>query len=321
MTPRVYHGLERVPADFGPSALTIGNFDGVHAGHREIFRRLAAIGVEEGWKPSVLTFDPHPAKIVAPSRAPRLLSTVEQRCAWMGEAGIVQVVVAPFGPELAALTAGEFVDRIIADSLDARAVLVGENFRFGKGAAGNVEFLRRAAGARGIRVEVVPGVRLRGRMISSTEIRRLIGAGEVSKAARLLGRPYALEGIVVAGHGVGAKQTVPTLNLATAAEVLPANGVYVTRTLDLDSPRVWPSVSNIGYRPTFGGDALSIESFLLEGLDGLPPSRIRMELLLRLRDERKFGDAAALRAQILRDASRARSYHRRRATLAVVPCR
>ncbi len=314
MTPRIYRGLEEA-AGFGPSALTIGNFDGVHGGHREIFRRLTAIGRAEGWKPSVLTFDPHPAKVVAPARAPKLLSTVEQRCAWMGEAGIEQVLVLPFGAEMAALTAGEFVERILAGKLGARAVLVGGNFRFGKGAAGDADFLRRVGGPLGIRVEVVAGQLVRGRMISSTEIRRLIVAGEVSKAARLLGRPYALEGEVVAGRGVGSRQTVPTLNLATSAEVLPATGVYVTRTCDLDSARRWPSVTNVGRRPTFGGERLSIESFLLEGLEVAAPARIRVELLLRLRDERKFDDAASLKAQILRDAARARSYFRRRAAV------
>lgn len=317
--PRIYHSLDEAGDSFPPSALTIGNFDGVHVGHREIFRRLAAIGRSEGWKPSVLTFDPHPAKVVAPSRAPKLLTTVEQRCAWMGDAGIEQVLVLPFGPEIAGLTAGEFVDRIIAGMLGARVVLVGENFRFGKGAAGDVEFLRRAGATPGIRVEVVPGQRVRGRMISSTEIRRLILAGEVSKAARLLGRPYALEGDVVGGRGIGSRQTVPTLNLRTAAEVLPAVGVYVTRTWDLDSQRRWPSVTNIGYRPTFGGDGLSIETFLLEGLPGPAPARIRVELLLRLREERKFDDPAALKTQILRDVGRAVAYFRRCARLVRVP--
>jgi riboflavin kinase/FMN adenylyltransferase len=144
--------------------------------------------------------------------------------------------------------------------------------------------------------------------VSSSAIRQEIEAGRVHRAGRMLERPFWLQGGVVRGHGVGAKQTVPTLNLNTRAEVLPKTGVYVTRTLDLDGGSRWPSVTNVGYRPTFGGDALSIETFLLSALDGAPPARIRVEFLRFLRDERAFESPEALKAQILRDAARARRY-------------
>ena len=163
----------------------------------------------------------------------------------------------------------------------------------------------------GFETRLVDPVKWRGLVISTSEVRSRIEAGEVSLAGRLLERPYALSGEVVAGHGVGAKQTVPTLNLHTQAEVLPRNGVYVTRTHDLETSRRWNSITNIGMRPTFDGEALTIETFLLDPFDGLTPSRIRVEFLRRIRDERKFESPEALKRQILHDAARAQAYFRR----------
>ena len=309
---RIYHGLEELPTDFGPCALTIGNFDGLHVGHRRIMRRVAEIAAADGWKASVLTFHPHPAKIVAPERAPRLLSTTEERAYRMAEEGIGQVLVLPFTSDLSHLSPEEFVSRILHDRLQARAVLVGDNFRFGFRHAGDVHLLRELGPKYGFTTEIVPAIYLRGRMVSSSETRRLIDCGEVARAARLLGRPYGLEGEVVSGHGVGKKQTVPTLNLDTTAEVLPRTGVYVTSTHDLDSARRWDSITNVGYRPTFGGDdQISIETYLLSQYDGNPPKRIRVDFLHRLREERRFENPEALKAQILSDVRQAVSWMRR----------
>ena len=309
---RVFRSLEEVPADFGPSVLTVGNFDGVHAAHRKILRRVGEVALKSNLKPSVLTFDPHPAKVVAPARAPRLLTTPEQRCALMREEGIAQVLILPFDRRVAHLSPEQFVEQVLVRKLDVRALLVGHDFRFGHKHAGNVRVLEELGRKHGFTTEVVEAVTLRGRLVSSTTLRHLIEKGQVSQAGRLLERPYALEGEVISGHGVGSKQTVPTLNLATDTEVLPATGVYVTRTRDLEDGRLWPSITNVGYRPTFGGDPkISIETFLLEPLEGASPRRIRVAFLHRIRDERKFADALALKAQILRDAGRARTYFRR----------
>lgn len=310
---RLYRSLEEARSGFAPSALTIGNFDGVHCGHRAILRRVIEVAAERGWKPSVLTFDPHPAKIVAPARAPRLLTTLSQRCALFAGAGIEQVLALPFTNEIAMLTPEEFVARVLESGLGAHAVFVGDNFRFGHRQAGDTQLLAELGRDHGFLVEAVPAVSWRGGPISSSEVRRLIEQGKVSRAGRLLARPYGLSGEVIPGRGVGSRQTVPTLNLKTAAEVLPMRGVYITRTKDLETARVWPSISNIGYRPTFGGDEeLSIETFLLAPLDGSPPRRIEVEFFRRVRDERKFESPEALRAQILRDVARAQSYFRRR---------
>lgn len=311
---RVFRSLDEVPPDFGPSALTIGNFDGVHAGHRAILRRVKQVAGERGLTASVLTFDPHPAKVVAPARAPRLMTSPARRAALMREDGIQQVLILPFDRRVARLSPQQFVERVLVGKLDVRALLVGHDFCFGYKQSGNVRVLRELGHKYGFTTEEVQAVLLRGHLVSSTAVRQLIERGRVSQAARLLERPYALEGEVVAGRGVGSTQTVPTLNLATDAEVLPATGVYVTRTSDLDDSgvRAWPSVTNVGYRPTFGDShQISIESFLLEPLAGAAPRRIRVEFLRRLRDECTFPDPQALKRQILRDAGRAQAYFRR----------
>jgi riboflavin kinase/FMN adenylyltransferase len=188
---------------------------------------------------------------------------------------------------------------------------VGEDFRFGYKQAGNIDTLRAW-----FEVQPVTAVEGRGERISSSAIRKLISDGAVSRACRMLGGPFALEGPVVKGRGIGSKQTVPTLNLAPENEVLPKTGVYVTRTRDLGSSDVgssrdWPSVTNVGYRPTFDGHGLTVETFLLKPLDGETPARIEVRFLKFIREERKFEDPAALRAQILQDAGFASRLHRR----------
>lgn len=311
---RLFRSLDEVPSDFGPSALTIGNFDGVHSGHQRILRRVCEIAEERNWKASVLTFDPHPARIVAPERTIRLMTTPEQRAALMAEEGIRQVLILPFTPELARLTAEEFVEQLLVEKLGARAVVVGENFRFGNKKAGDTQLLKTLGEHSGFLTEVVPAVSCRGMRVSSSGLRQLVEAGDVVRAGRFLGRPYALEGGVVPGHGLGSTKTVPTLNLAPRSELLPKAGVYVTRTTDLEDGRSWNSVTNVGYRPTFGADGrLSIETFLLDPLEGETPRSIRVEFLRRLREERKFGSAEALKTQIFKDVTRARTYFRRSA--------
>ena len=294
-----------------PSAVTIGNFDGVHIGHQRILHRVVEIARANGWTPTVLTFDPHPAKIVAPARAPQLLSSVEHRRRWMIAEGIEQVFVLPFDVVFSKLTPEQFVKTILIETLDARAILVGDNFRFGNRQAGDTTMLRKIGLQAGFSVEIVDAVSYRHHPVSSTEVRKLIMEGNVSLAARMLTRPYFLEGNVVSGRGVGSKQTVPTLNLSTEGEVIPANGVYVTRTFDPESKRSWQSVTNIGYRPTFNDStALSIETFLLQPIDGETPKRIRVELLHRMRAEQKFESPEALKKQILHDAERAIQFFR-----------
>jgi riboflavin kinase/FMN adenylyltransferase len=302
----------REAAGFKPCALTIGNFDGVHLAHRRLLRATADAAGSAGLRPAVLMFDPHPACVVAPERAPRLLTSIAERCELIQSQGIELILIQPFTSELARLTPEEFAMQFLRDGLGARRVIVGENFRFGCKQAGDTQTLKELGARLGFEVRLLDTVRWRGRRVSSGEIRKLVAAGDVGIAARLLQRPYAISGEIVHGHGIGSKQTVPTLNLRTDAQVIPARGVYITRTTEMGGTRVWNSITNIGYRPTFGGDdALSIETFLLDPLEGGPPDRIRLELLRRVRDERKFESPEALKAQILRDVGRAKAYFRR----------
>jgi riboflavin kinase / FMN adenylyltransferase len=309
---RVIRDLEGVPGDFGPCALTIGNFDGVHAGHREILRRVVKVAREHGWKAAALTFDPHPLCVIAPERAPRLMTTPEERAALMREEGIEELLVLPFTPDVAKWSPEFFVRDIVCGKLNARMILVGDDFRFGHKHAGNVAMLEEFGRQFGFSTELISPVKVRGKRVSSSLVRELVEAGEVARACRFLGRPFYVDGPVVKGQGIGSKQTVPTLNLEANQLAIPKAGVYVTSTYDLDSGRAWHSVTNVGVRPTFGGEKLTIETFVLDAMPE-PPSRIRVEFHLRLRDERKFESAEALKAQILRDVGRAQTWFRRRA--------
>ena len=294
-----------------PSVLTIGKFDGVHAGHAELLREVIAIARERNLEPAVLTFDRHPACIVAPDRAPRPLTTIEERCARIRELGVDNIFVLPFTLEISRLTPEQFVEQYIRDQMQARVVLVGHDFRFGHRQSGNPAVLSDLGARYGFETRLVEAVTRRGLLVSTSEIRNRVEAGDVSKAARLLERPYGISGRVISGQGIGAKQTVPTLNLDTTAEVLPPDGVYITRTCDLDKARRWDSITNIGVRPTFGASARTIETFLLSPLEDASPTHIRVEFLRRVRDERKFENPAALKQQILRDVARAQAYFRR----------
>jgi len=314
----VFRSLSEVPRDFGPCAVTIGNFDGVHVGHQAIMKRVVALAAGRGWKPAVLTFNPHPAKVVAPSRAPRIIMTLDQRAEVMGELGIEEVLMLPFTRGLSQLSPEQFAKTVLVDAMQVRAVLVGEDFRFGHQQAGDTNLLTELGAKYGFEVDPIDAVNVRGERVSSSLVREMTLAGRVNRACRLLGRPFALEGTVVKGYGIGHKQTVPTLNLRPSTEVWPADGVYVTRTCDLDSggtakSRVWKSISNIGTRPTFDGQELTIETYLLEPLVCDAPPRIRVEFLWRVRDERKFATPAVLKEQILRDVDVAQKYFQRTA--------
>jgi riboflavin kinase / FMN adenylyltransferase len=308
---RLFRSLDEARGRFAPSAVTIGNFDGIHMGHRQLMERVKRLAAELEVRPSAVTFHPHPTVIVAPERAPKLLTTPEERAELMAREGIEQVLILPFDRSVAHLSPVEFAGTVLREVLGARGVVVGDNFHFGSRQAGNTETLRELGSQFGFEVDVVAPVTWRHMVVSSSMIRRLLDQGAVGKAARLLQRPYALSGEVVRGEGRGTRETVPTLNLQTAAEILPADGVYITRTRSLDDRREWPSISNIGFRPTFAGENRTVETFLLEGLGGETPGRIAVELLHRLRGERKFDSAEALKGQILRDVARANTFFRR----------
>ncbi len=317
---RVYRSLEEIPSPFGPNAIAIGNFDGVHVGHQEILRRAEQISADLGVTPTVLTFDPHPRKLLRPEVPTKSLDSLNGRLDRMAAEGIAQAVVLPFTRELASLGPREFAQRILADKLAAKAVLVGDNFRFGHKQSGDIALLRALGEELGFVTEIVEGVATHGTLVSSSAIRNLLREGDVARAHRLLGYAYSLSGAIIPGQGIGKVQTVPTLNLDPAplleeGRMLPAHGVYITETQDLTGNHpggaIWPSITNIGTRPTFGGDSLSMETYLLEPLTGDTPTQIRLEFRARIRAERKFPNPEELKQQILADVGRARAYWRR----------
>jgi riboflavin kinase / FMN adenylyltransferase len=305
---RVVHNLDELPAPSRPSVVSIGNFDGIHLAHRQLLRRVVECARPAGATATAVTFEPHPASVLAPQRAPTLLSSPEQKARLIEQLGIDLLVVLPFTQELARVSPEDFVREILVRRLRPISVHVGPNFRFGYRQAGNTDLLGKLAQQIGFQVEVLPMLKLRGEPVSSSRIRRLLSDGRVSIAGRLLGRPYSTAGPIVSGLGIGKTQTVPTLNLAPIKELLPRPGVYVTRTRlggDLQE-----SVTNVGTKPTFGDHRLTVESHLLSFEGPMNATEMEVEYLFRLRDEMKFPDSAALVQQIRKDAARARHFFR-----------
>jgi len=311
MTARVFYSLESARENFGPCALTIGNFDGVHLGHQALLAAARRWAAGNNACAGVLAFHPHPTVIVAPQRVPQLICSLEERLELLSAAGAERILVLPFTSDLARFTPEEFISRILVEGLHTKAVIVGENFRFGHKQAGTPEVLEDLGQQYGFSTHFIKPVACRGRIVSSTLIRQCLTEGEVPLAGRLLGRCFALEGPVISGHGIGSKQTVPTLNLGVPPGQLTPRGVFVTETVEPATGRRWPSITNAGFRPTFGGEELTIETFLLAQLDGESPEHIRVSFRRFLRAERAFPDAQSLKSQILKDVARAQSYWRR----------
>ncbi|MFL6447474.1 MAG: bifunctional riboflavin kinase/FAD synthetase [Bryobacteraceae bacterium] len=292
-------------------ALAIGNFDGVHRGHQALLGEAVRFARDQDLEPAVLTFDPHPTAVVAPDRVPRQICSVQDRVRLLHDSGIAHVHVLPFTPALARLSPEEFVRNIVIDSLRAKGVFVGQNFRFGHKKAGDCETLRQLASKYGYVAECLRPVLYRGEVVSSTRVRQYIETAKIVQANRLLGRPFSLSGPVVPGRGIGSKQTVPTLNLRPVPNQVLPPGVYVTRTRDLSGSRTWESITNVGTRPTFGGENFTVETYILTTFEPPPPSDIAVDFLHFIRAERQFPSAEELRSQILRDVAIAKKYWRR----------
>jgi riboflavin kinase/FMN adenylyltransferase len=293
------------------SVLAIGSFDGIHLGHQAVLRATVERARALKAVPTALTFDPSPRKVLRPETAPLQLSTIAQRLAWFSAQGLEAAVVLPFTLELSRLLPEEFCLQILVRDLRIKAVFVGENFRFGHKQAGDVKRLRELGAEHGFEVFVLPPVVYRGEVVSSTIIRREVAEGDVSHAARLLGRPFVLTGEVVKGTGTGRRFTFPTLNLSAEQGLLPGRGVYITRTCLDGERRSHRSVTNIGMRPTFDGSALSVETHLLDAHLTATPKYMEVRFWNRLRDEKKFSGPEELRVQIARDIESANKFFSR----------
>ena len=306
----VYRGLKEVPADFGPCVAAIGNFDGVHRGHRQILGSVVDEARERGMNAVAITFDPHPAQVLYPKDAPKLLTFLPQRIELMARTGVDAIFVLPFNAEFSRVTGRDFVQDILVGRLGIRGIHEGANFRFGHGAKAGVSELRAFGEEFGFDVQVHRAVRVHGLEVSSSVVRSSIGAGDVRRARWMLGRVFGVRSNPAKGRGIGTKLLVPTVNLASYEGLLPGFGVYLTRLTIGD--RCFHAVTNVGNRPTFEGVGFGVETHILnfEPVELSDDTPLYLEFLGRLRGEMKWPSTEALRAQILKDVARAQRYFR-----------
>ena len=306
-----FHKLDDIPHDFGPSIVSVGNFDGVHRAHRAVIDEIVSRAQTAKARSVVVTFEPHPSRILRPDHAFKLLTPAPEKLRLLQATALDAVLVLPFTRDLSLMTPHQFAHDILKKHLHAREVHEGYNFHFGHKAAGNVQVLGDLGREMGFEVHDYPEMRLRGERVSSTHIRKLLSEGRASRARHLLGRPFSILATPGRGRGYGAKYTVPTINLARYEELIPKDGVSVTRTRV--GNECFVSVTNVGNRPTFGADSFAIETHLLNfhPLQLSAETEVELHFLDRLRDEIKFPSVDALREQIGRDVRKAQKYLRR----------
>jgi riboflavin kinase / FMN adenylyltransferase len=307
-----WHGPLEVPEDFGPSVVTIGEFDGVHRGHQRIVRRATEAAGELGLPVVVVTFDPHPDEVIRPGSHPPLLSSARRRAELLAGLGVAGLCVISFTLEFSRLGPDEFVRTVLVDRLRARRVVVGENFRFGHKAAGDVALLAELGEKYEFTAEGVPLLTEHGVTISSTQIRAMLAEGDVAGAAQDLGRPHRVEGIVVRGHQRGRALGFPTANLESPPyTAVPADGVYAGWLVRLESDGTelerWPAAISVGTNPTFGGADRTVEAYALDRDDlDLYGAHVGADFVSRLRATLKFGSVDELVAQMHLDVDEAR---------------
>jgi riboflavin kinase/FMN adenylyltransferase len=306
--PAQEYSLDALPASLRGCVLTIGNFDGVHVGHRRILATARSLGDSLRAPVAAMTFEPPPDRVLRPSDAPRRLVPPEVKRALLIEAGADAVVTARVDAAFLAMTAEEFVERIVLEKFGARHVVEGPSFFFGRGRSGDLEFLRRAGRRHGFEVHAVEPVLVemgaRRQRVSSSLIRRRLLLGDVQGAARCLGRPFALYGRIVRGQGRGRTLGFPTVNLETQDQIVPGNGVYAGWA-DIEG-RAFPAAISVGRSATFGPAPLTVEAFLLDAEGDFHDKDMALEFLHRLRGQQRFDGAESLRAQIARDVERVR---------------
>jgi len=305
---QVFHKLEDVPAAFGPSLVSVGNFDGVHRAHAHVLGEIVRRARQSAAEAAAVIFEPHPSRILRPDAELKLLTPLPEKLRLLEGTGIDAVVILPFGRDLSLMTPRQFAERILKKKLHAREVHEGYNFRFGHKAAGDVNLLSQLGQEMGFEVKVYPEQKLRGEPVSSSHVRKLIGEGRVSRARHLLARPFGILGTPGRGRGLGSKYTVPTINLARYEELVPKDGVYITWTRV--GAEQFDSITNVGNRPTFGTESFAIETHLLNfhPIELTPEGEVEICFLDRVRDEIKFPSVDALREQIALDVKRAQRY-------------
>ena len=309
---KVFHSLSELSADFGPVIATIGNFDGVHRGHKwvigQVLDRARALGLHA----VALTFDPHPVRVLRPEAPHSLITPLPQKLELLAATGLDATVVLPFTPDFSRLSAETFAREILCKGLRVREVHEGENFRFGYGASVDIDGLSSLGRTLGFTAIAYPPFLLRGGPVASSRIRKLIAEGQVSRARALLGRPFAVRSTPASGRGFGTRYTVPTINLAAYPELLPGNGVYVTtlRVGEELGGTLFRGVTNVGNRPTFGEDSFTVETHLLDfhPIELTETTPLELTFLHFLRGERKWPSPEALKQQIGRDVARTQRF-------------
>jgi riboflavin kinase/FMN adenylyltransferase len=308
VSDKVFRSMAEIPAGFGPSVAAIGNFDGVHRGHQEILGAVVKEARARGARAVAVTFDPHPESVLRPERAPKLLTPAEERLRLIVRTGVDAIVLLRFDQELARMAPREFVERVLVEALGVRSLHEGGNFRFGYRAAAGVKELAEFGVEFGFDVQVHRAVRAHGLEVSSSAVRERVAAGDMRHARWMLGRPFGVRSTPVRDRGVGSRLLVPTVNLAPYSGLLPAFGIYVTQ-LTIGE-RCFQGATYIGNRPTFEDAGFSVETYILnfEPIDLTEQTPLELEFLFRLRDDEKFPDPDALKAQIVKDVARAKRF-------------
>ncbi len=292
--------------DFPGPVLTIGNYDGVHIGHKRIIGKVVEKAREISGTPMLMTFSPHPHSVLEPDSYIRLITPLHLKERLVADSGIEVMFVIPFDEHLRSISPESFIEDILIGTLGVAGIIVGYDFRFGKGGAGDVEMLKEYSKKKGFYFDVVGAVTIDEEKIGSNRIRRLIMDGDVKKANELLDRPHMIEGIVVHGVNRGKGMGFPTINFETVFELIPGNGVYITE-VEFDGQK-WPSVTNIGFNPTFKGKKLLVETHILNYSGDLYDRDIVIYFHERIREERRFGSIEELKERIATDVSIAREY-------------
>jgi riboflavin kinase / FMN adenylyltransferase len=305
---QIFRTLDEIPKNFGPTLVSVGNFDGVHRAHVHVLKEIASRACENGAKTVAVSFEPHPARILRPQSDLKLLTPTPEKLRLLEQTRVDAVLLLPFGRDLSLMSPREFAEQILKQKLHAREVHEGFNFRFGHKATGDTDMLAEFGREMGFEVKVYREMTLRGEPVSSTQIRRLLREGRVSRARHLLARPFCILSTPGRGRGYGSKYTVPTINLSRYEELVPKDGVYITGTRVGEES--FESVTNVGNRPTFGTELFAIETHLLNfhPLELTPDTEVEICFLDRLRDEIKFPNVEALREQIAHDVKKARRY-------------
>ncbi len=300
---KLFRSLDELPDRFRSGAVAVGNFDGVHRGHARIVERLLAAAQRVNGPAVVFTFDPHPVRLLRPDQCPPPLTWTDRKAHLLAELGVDATLAYPTDPALLELPPQVFFDHLLRERLDARALVEGPNFFFGRNRAGTVDVLREYCEKAGVYLEVVPALELEGAAVSSSRVRRLIAAGDIDTASKLLTHPYRIRGMVIHGAGRGARIGFPTANVGAIDTLLPGPGVYAGRAYVARAP--WPAAINVGPNPTFGEQALKVEVHLIGFAGSLYGKPLEVDFLSQLRDIRSFDGVEALRAQLHSDVERA----------------